>query len=462
MNEKLDDARLQHEIHNFGSQGKTQREQYEEMLTPRRQLSTEEIKSKINSGILRELDAHLMQRGAVNPKWMRAENVIYKSYTETVSKNISMMEKHLDKLERDGIVSKDKFGTYTMSVSQYDGLGYFKSQNAIQDREKLAGQFAGLKTGNMLERADNWIMSNTENTFGGAIKDFANFHSAFTKTNGWGKGDPGAEALVEIVGGTMAVAALTGKVLTKATTRLAYGLAKTGIKAIYGTSKGMARVATKIFAQKAIQETTKMNREILSDKKQSLEKSLDIIEKSQVQKDSQQQVADKGIQKTEAVKSEAEKLQAAFKELKDKKKILTNEIKKVDKQIASLSKVGHQKAKSSAQTKSAAQSKTKPNTSSLKAKAKEELNKPAKKEVTRTETTKATKETSKPFNDRLSKAKSQHEGKSSQSRNAKNKTIKKNQQTRQKLLGQDKQKQAQQAIKQAEQQAKAEKKEKSR
>lgn len=459
MDKKLNDAKLQHEIHSFGSQGKAQREQFEQMLAPRRQLSTEEIKSKINSGILRELDAHLMQRGATNPKWMRSNSVFAKQYTETIAKNISMIEKHLDKLERDGVVSKDKFGTYTMSVSQYDGLNYFKSTAAIQDREKLAGQFAGMNTGNMFERADNWIMSNTENTFGGALKDFSNFHSAFTKTNGWGKGDPGAEALVEVVGGTMAVAALTGKVLTKATTRLAYGLAKTATKAIYGTSKGMTRVATKIFSQKAIKETTQMKQQMLSDKKQSLEKSLNDIEKSQVAKDPIQN-------KVEVQQTKAEKNKVNLAKLTDKKKMLTAEIKKVDKQIASLSKEGHQKAKASVQTKSAAQSKSKINTStsSLKAKAKEELNKPAKKEVALSENkNKSASQPAKPFSEQLSKSRDRYEAKSSQSRNVKNKSIDKGQKERGKIAGQNqKEKQAQQAIKQAEQQAKAEKKEKSR
>ncbi|MEW5832333.1 MAG: MobF family relaxase [Campylobacterota bacterium] len=207
------------------------------------------IKTQINTEKLRQAEGKLLEKGELNPKEAIVRAIEGKYYSKEFRNSISMIEKRMGQLEKQGLVTKEG-DTYKLAVSREDFSRSMTSGKMQADRAKLAE--VKFKDGEgFAKEFDRFMDHQTNLSFKQISRDAKGIYYSMlkgTSTAGfYGKNNWEMAALDkltrQVVAAGMAVAGAAAMFATRAGIRVAYGIAKATVG---GTVKAIGAMSEKV------------------------------------------------------------------------------------------------------------------------------------------------------------------------------------------------------------------------
>ena len=215
-----------------------------------------DINREAGRALLKEVNDNLKAGETINPTQGWEDSHKNGTFTERVGNNIGLVEAHMRELKKEGLVTEVKGGGYApknenISADKYaEKIDDPKIEAKIDD---LAIKNAKEDLGNgFIAKADSWIMDKTDaKAMGSGWGEFKSIYESITKgsmtySNQFYQNNSKEFAVLdqiatEILGATVAAAAVTGKWMGQNMARGAYNMAKFTAKKVFGTSKAQEK-----------------------------------------------------------------------------------------------------------------------------------------------------------------------------------------------------------------------------
>lgn len=223
------------------------------------------IRREGGKALLKEVNEHLKAGGEISTArgWEEAHK--NGTFTDKVGDSIGLVEAHMKALKKEGLVKETSKGTYEpnnkgMSADQYAAkIDDPKIDSKIDD---LAVKNAKTDLNNgFLAKADQWVMDKTDaKAMGSGWSDFKSVYDSIVNgskeySNQFYQNNSKEFAALdqiatELLGATVAGAAVTGKWAAKNMGRMAYSMAKGVGKAVFDAGKAVAKTMSPRAPQK--------------------------------------------------------------------------------------------------------------------------------------------------------------------------------------------------------------------
>lgn len=217
-----------------------------------------DINRETGRALLKEVNDQLKAGETINPTKGWEDSHKNGTFTERVGNNIGLVEAHMRELKKEGLVTEIKGGGYAPKNENMSADNYAKKI----DDPKINAKIDDLAIKNAKEelsagwatKADQWIMNATDaKAMGSGWSDFKSIYGSITNgaaahANQFYQNNSKEFAALdqiatEILGATVAAAAVTGKWMGQNMARGAYNMAKFTAKKVFGSSKAQQKTA---------------------------------------------------------------------------------------------------------------------------------------------------------------------------------------------------------------------------